>query len=76
MKELLADEKRPHTIEATVNKNLLIDDTSALQLGQSDQAEFETIHFDGATPSPRSVWPDYIQPDGLYKFSSIRLSFG
>ena len=57
IKQLHADEERPHSYSTVVSKSLLVDQSSYFQLGQSDEADFHTMHFEAPTPSANSAWP-------------------
>ena len=70
------NQEHPHTIEATIHKNLVVNETDICEEGEDHCVEFESIKFDGQTPSLMYTWPSSDNPDALYMFGSFRLSFG
>ena len=59
--------------EASIQKQLLIDEVDLLQIGQLSEIEYEKIVIKPSAPSAYTEWPTKDNPRVIYKFNSIWL---
>lgn len=63
-------------IGVDINKHTLVDETEFLQLGATDEVDYEKLSFIEAQPSALRVWPTEEDPTPFYKLSSFWVEFG
>ena len=70
------DNTKPNWAATFIERNKIIDDTGLLQLGFSDEKEFESLKVRTPQPSTMNRWPTRDNPNREYRISGTWIELG